>query len=92
MVGGVAHAGILDRVFHAVEPVVARGDLAGDGAFIGLVTLGSQIVSNVPLVIVAVSWIPHMPDPTWGYLMLAVASTLAGNLTPFGSIANIIVM
>ena len=33
-----------------------------------------------------------MPDPTWGYIMLAVASTLAGNLTLFGSVANIIVM
>jgi Na+/H+ antiporter NhaD/arsenite permease-like protein len=43
-------------------------------------------------VLVAVAWIPHMPDPTWGYLLLAVASTLAGNLTLFGSVANIIVM
>jgi Na+/H+ antiporter NhaD/arsenite permease-like protein len=33
-----------------------------------------------------------MPDPTWGYVMLAVAATLAGNLTLFGSVANIIVM
>ena len=33
-----------------------------------------------------------MPEPTWGYIMLAVASTLAGNLTLFGSVANIIVM
>jgi Na+/H+ antiporter NhaD/arsenite permease-like protein len=33
-----------------------------------------------------------MPDPVWGYIMLAVGSTLAGNLTLFGSVANIIVM
>ena len=33
-----------------------------------------------------------MPDPTWGWIMLAWASTLAGNLTLFGSVANIIVM
>jgi Na+/H+ antiporter NhaD/arsenite permease-like protein len=32
-----------------------------------------------------------MPDPSWGYILLAVASTLAGNLTLFGSVANIIV-
>jgi Na+/H+ antiporter NhaD/arsenite permease-like protein len=49
-------------------------------------------VSNVPLVLVAVAWVPLMPEPTWGYIMLAVGSTLAGNLTLFGSIANIIVM
>jgi len=92
VVAGVQHAGIIDRLFHSIEPVIARGDLVGDLAFIGLVVIGSQIVSNVPLVLVAVAWVPHMPDPTWGYIMLAVASTLAGNLTLFGSVANIIVL
>jgi Na+/H+ antiporter NhaD/arsenite permease-like protein len=92
VVAGVEHAGILDRVFAAVAPVVARGDLVGDLAFIALIVVASQIVSNVPLVLIAVAWVPHMPEPTWGYIMLAVASTLAGNLTLFGSIANIIVM
>lgn len=92
VVAGVAHAGVLDRLFGAVAPLVARGDLAGDAAFIGLVVVASNLVSNVPLVLVAVGWVPAMPDPTWGYVMLAVASTLAGNLTLFGSVANIIVM
>jgi Na+/H+ antiporter NhaD/arsenite permease-like protein len=92
VVAGVAHAGVLQDVFDAVAPIVARGDLVGDLAFIALVVIGSNIVSNVPLVLVAIAWVPHMPDPTWGYILLAVASTLAGNLTLFGSVANIIVM
>jgi len=92
VVAGVAHAGVLQDVFDAVAPVVARGDVTGDIAFIAFIVLASNVVSNVPLVLVAVGWIPHMPEPTWGYIMLAVASTLAGNLTLFGSIANIIVM
>ncbi len=92
VVAGLAHAGLLQRVFDAVAPVVARGDLVGDIAFIALVVVASNIVSNVPLVLVAVAWVPLMPEPTWGYIMLAVGSTLAGNLTLFGSIANIIVM
>lgn len=92
VVAGVAHAGVLEKLFTGLEPVVARGDLAGDVAFIAFVVVVSQIVSNVPLVLVAVSWVPHMPDPTWGYIMLAVSATLAGNLTLFGSVANIIVM
>ena len=53
--------------------------------------VGANLVSNVPLVLIAVRWVPHMHDPTWGWVMLAVASTLAGNLTLFGSVANIIV-
>lgn len=92
VVAGIAHAGVLDRAFAWVAPVIGRGDLAGDVAFILLVVIVSNIVSNVPLVLVAVAWVPAMPDPTWGYVMLAVASTLAGNLTLFGSVANIIVM
>jgi Na+/H+ antiporter NhaD/arsenite permease-like protein len=43
-------------------------------------------------VLIAIAWIPRMPDHAWGYVMLAVASTLAGNLTLFGSVANVIVM
>jgi Na+/H+ antiporter NhaD/arsenite permease-like protein len=92
VVAGIAHAGVLDALFEAVAPVVGRGDVVGDAAFVALVVVASNLVSNVPLVLVAVSWVPHMPDPTWGYVMLAVASTLAGNLTLFGSVANIIVM
>ena len=92
VVAGVAHAGVLAELFDAVAPAIGRGDLAGDLAFVGLVVVASNVVSNVPLVLVAVAWVPHMPDPTWGYILLAVASTLAGNLTLFGSVANIIVM
>jgi Na+/H+ antiporter NhaD/arsenite permease-like protein len=92
VVAGIAHAGVLQRLFTAVAPWIGRGDAVGDLSFIGLVVVASNVVSNVPLVLVAVGWVPSMPDPTWGYIMLAVASTLAGNLTLFGSVANIIVM
>ncbi len=92
VVAGVAHAGVLTRLFDIVAPAVARGDFAGDLAFIALVVVASNLVSNVPLVLVAVGWVPAMPAPTWGFIMLAVASTIAGNLTLFGSVANIIVM
>ena len=92
VVAGVAHAGVLDRLFERLAPAIARGDAAGDLAFVGLVVAASNLVSNVPLVLVAVDWVPRMPDQTWGYIMLAVGSTLAGNLTLFGSVANVIVM
>ena len=92
VIAGVEHVGLLDRLFDAVAPVVARGDAVGDLAFVLLVVVASNVVSNVPFVLVAVAWVPKMPEPTWGYIMLAVASTLAGNLTLFGSVANIIVM
>jgi Na+/H+ antiporter NhaD/arsenite permease-like protein len=36
--------------------------------------------------------VPSFPDPDAGWLALAMASTLAGNLTITGSVANIIVV
>jgi Na+/H+ antiporter NhaD/arsenite permease-like protein len=38
------------------------------------------------------SVVPGFPDPHRAWLLLAMASTLAGNLTITGSIANIIVV
>jgi Na+/H+ antiporter NhaD/arsenite permease-like protein len=92
VVGGLARTGAIASAFDHVAPIVARGDAAGDAAFVGLTVLGSNLVSNVPLVMIAVEWVPQMPDPAWGWVLLAFASTLAGNLTLFGSVANIIVM
>jgi Na+/H+ antiporter NhaD/arsenite permease-like protein len=92
VIAGVAHAGVLDEAWAVVAPAIGRGDVAGDLVFVALVAVASNVVSNVPLVLVAVAWVPQMPDPTWGYLLLAVGSTLAGNLTLFGSVANLIVM
>jgi Na+/H+ antiporter NhaD/arsenite permease-like protein len=91
LVGGLQRAGALDRAFDQARPIAAAGGAAGDAAFAGLTVFASNLVSNVPFVMVAVKWVPDMPDPTWGYVLLAFASTLAGNLTLFGSVANVIV-
>jgi len=59
----------------------------------GLFSAGaSQVVSNVPFVILAQTWIPRLSDPTLLWLATALASTLAGNLTVIGSVANLIVL
>jgi len=52
----------------------------------------SNLVSNVPAVLVFKPFIPHLADPVLGWLRLAMASTLAGNLTILGSVANLIVV
>lgn len=58
-------------------------------SILGVTTILSNLVSNVPAVLLLHNLIPH-PDPkTW--LLLAAASTLAGNLTLLGSVANLIV-
>ena len=52
-------------------------------------TLLSNLVSNVPAILLLHHLIPHPDRQTW--LLLAAASTLAGNLTLLGSVANLIV-
>jgi Na+/H+ antiporter NhaD/arsenite permease-like protein len=51
----------------------------------------SNIVSNVPAVLILRPFIPGLHDPTRAWLVVAMASTLAGNLTLIGSVANLIV-
>jgi Na+/H+ antiporter NhaD/arsenite permease-like protein len=51
----------------------------------------SNLVSNVPAVLLLKPLIVKMADPMAGWLTLAAASTLAGNLTLLGSVANLIV-
>jgi Na+/H+ antiporter NhaD/arsenite permease-like protein len=52
----------------------------------------SNLVSNVPAVLVFKPLIPRLADPNHAWLILAMASTLAGNLTVLGSVANLIVI
>ncbi|MCC6391606.1 MAG: anion transporter [Bryobacterales bacterium] len=52
----------------------------------------SNLVSNVPAVLVFKPFIPHMANPMRSWLTLAMSTTLAGNLTILGSVANLIVV
>jgi Na+/H+ antiporter NhaD/arsenite permease-like protein len=52
----------------------------------------SNLVSNVPAVMIFKPFVAHLADPRRGWLVLAMASTLAGNLTILGSVANLIVV
>ena len=52
----------------------------------------SNLVSNVPAVLVFKPFLAHLANPQLGWLRLAMASTLAGNLTLLGSVANLIVV
>jgi Na+/H+ antiporter NhaD/arsenite permease-like protein len=51
----------------------------------------SNLVSNVPAVLLFRPFVPHFPNPTQAWLTLALATTFAGNLTLLGSVANLIV-
>lgn len=51
----------------------------------------SNIVSNVPAVLLLKPIIQHMKSPEHAWMVLGMATTYAGNLTLIGSVANLIV-
>jgi Na+/H+ antiporter NhaD/arsenite permease-like protein len=60
---------------------------------LSLVTAGlSNLVSNVPAVLVLKPFVAALPEHDRAWLVIAMASTLAGNFTVLGSIANLIVV
>src|SRR6185369_7173113 len=53
--------------------------------------VASNLFSNVPYVLVARHFVPTLTRPDYQWMGLAMSSTLAGNLTLVGSVANLIV-
>jgi len=88
IVGGAERAGLTDRL---LQPFAAW-NLHRIGILSAVTALLSNVVSNVPAVVLLKSLVPAFPDPHTGWLTLAMSSTLAGNLTVTGSVANIIVV
>jgi len=54
--------------------------------------IASNLVSNVPAVLLFKPVIVKLADPVLSWLALAMSSTLAGNFTLVGSVANLIVV
>lgn len=88
IVGGAENAGLTRYLF----AIASRFNLQNAGIFTAATAILSNIVSNVPSVMVLRTLIPGFSNPHTGWLVLAMASTLAGNLTITGSVANLIVV
>src|SRR5438874_4096247 len=88
IVGGAEQSGIAPQMLSFAEDV----NLHNRWIFSGVVVLLSNIVSNVPAVMLLKDLLPNFSDPDHTWLLLAMTSTLAGNLTITGSVANIIVV
>jgi Na+/H+ antiporter NhaD/arsenite permease-like protein len=69
----------------------ARLDLGNIAVLTGVTAVLSNLVSNVPAVLVLKPFVEHLHDPQRAWLVVAMASTLAGNFTLLGSVANLIV-
>lgn len=88
VVAGIERSSLDEDLF-----AIARGyGLDHIGVLTALSAALSNLVSNVPAVLVFRPVIPQLADPQLGWLTLAMSSTLAGNLTLVASVANLIVV
>lgn len=85
--GAIESTGLSERLFRVAQPVAE----AGVAPLAGVSVVLSNLVSNVPAVLLFRPLIPHLADPEKAWLTLAMATTFAGNLTLLGSVANLIV-
>ena len=88
VVEGLTRSGVTEWFFHQFPLWSPSGGLARLSA---IFLVGSNVVSNVPFIVVVGKYMGSVPDAKLGWELLAMASTFAGNLTLLGSVANIIV-
>ncbi len=82
----------LDRVIEWAGPWLSAPGLGGLLALIALAVVVSNLVSNVPAVLLLAPILVRVGAGSESWLAVAMASTLAGNLTIIGSAANLIVL
>jgi Na+/H+ antiporter NhaD/arsenite permease-like protein len=88
IVGGAEDSGLTKHLLGFGE----RFNLQHLGVFTLVTAILSNLVSNVPAVMLLKSLVTQFTNTHSAWLTLAMASTLAGNLTITGSVANIIVV
>jgi Na+/H+ antiporter NhaD/arsenite permease-like protein len=88
IVAGAQHALLSPEIIAAV----GRLHLDQVPVLSGVTAVLSNLVSNVPAVMMLKPFVDALPDHDTAWLVVAMASTLAGNFTVLGSIANLIVV
>lgn len=88
IVGAVEQAGIAQQMLLIAQHL----NLHSFWIFSGVTVAVSDLVSNVPAVMLLKDLAAHYGNSHLFWLLLAMSSTLAGNLTITGSVANIIVV
>jgi Na+/H+ antiporter NhaD/arsenite permease-like protein len=88
LTGGVERAGLVEDLLRWSGAV----ELHRPAILTVATAVLSNLVSNVPAVLLFKPLIPSFGEPDRGWLILSMASTLGGNLTILGSVANLIVV
>lgn len=92
VIKGIGNTGLLGAVHRVFQPWFGTSDTSQALTMSAFTVVMSNIVSNVPYVLIAKEWVREFASPTLIWFIIAMASTFAGNLTIVGSVANMIVL
>ena len=91
VIGGLQTSGLASAIAKWSLEMISGGLTKQIWIFSGVTLIGSNLLSNVPFVLLASHSVPSLSNPELFWCLLAFVSTIAGNLTIFGSVANMIV-
>ncbi|MEM2890071.1 MAG: anion transporter [Candidatus Hadarchaeum sp.] len=92
VVEGVNKVGLVEIIHEKIHPLFGTSSTWQIISFSFFSVILSNLVSNVPFVMLAKDWIGKFINSQLMWLVLAMSSTFAGNLTIVGSVANMIVL
>lgn len=92
VIAGLEKSGAVAYVVRYFQPELHGSVIARIFGLSGAMVVLSNLVSNVPAVLIFEPIVRTLSQQHLAWLVLASASTLAGNCTPFSSIANLIVL
>jgi Na+/H+ antiporter NhaD/arsenite permease-like protein len=92
VIKGFQASGAIEHVIDLFQSGLQGSMISQLFAVSGVMLVLSNLVSNLPAVILFRSVVPSFPNTHYIWLAVASTSTLAGNATPFSSVANLIVL
>lgn len=92
LVAGLHKTGVTEWLFARLPlSALSAGGGGPEWGVAAFFAAGANLLSNVPFILIVEAQVRALPDPERAWTLLAAVSTLAGNLTLMGSVANLIV-
>lgn len=91
VVAALLRTGLVESLWGWAQPHTDVSSLSGLAVLTAAMTAGSNLVSNVPMILIAAPFAPDLGVGAAPWVLLSYIATVAGNLTLLGSVANIIV-
>jgi Na+/H+ antiporter NhaD/arsenite permease-like protein len=91
-VHGLETSGLKDVVWEHAGGLWQTSPLGQRVNLVWVSVVGSNVVSNVPFIKLVEGQMDRFANPRQMWMLLAMATTFAGNLTLLGSVANVIVL